>query len=587
MDHVTDRNTIAALCVKRGGRLVFTPLFLQQGEQVEFPAVTNAEEGDVLLLEASGMNTLQLFRRNSVMNGIIHELDRLHVRFTFPVEVIREVDEILKDPGISDPVLADFTMLPFVTIDNENSRDLDQAVFVEKSDMGFLIYYAIADASYYVKNGSALFREALKRGATYYMPSFCVPMLPRALSEGIVSLNPGVERRALVFAMKIDHEGNSCGTECVRGRIHSRVKLSYDGVQRFYDGLVDDPAWNEFSGSLIALQDAGRILCERSSGRGVVGYDRYELNVEINNSGDALICSDEPRNDAARWNEQVSLLCNMEGARLSAEKLSGENNHGHPVFRVHEPPEAASLDRLTAIIRSLIEMHSLDPKVWAWDRDNETLAAYADRLPVSGAHSGITEAIIRQIILTNRKSVFSQVPGGHYGLKVRLYGRFSSPMREVVGIFSHKELLESLGLQAPAPDEQDVVTRETVINISNMARETQKKLDHYIDSIIIDQLFSPDITSPDDRRPVHGGTILGMKDSRMYVLLDSPRLEVKVYTEDIERQAGCTLSYEFHELKCADGSGNSCRFRAGDRVELKVIKKDELGKWRLMPVMRD
>ena len=113
----------------------------------------------------------------------------------FPPAVESEVEELLKDPGISDPELVDLTALPFVTIDGPGTRDLDQAVHIAKDGDGWMVRYALADPSWCVRPGTALFDEALRRGATYYLPGLAIPMLPRALSEGIVSLNQRADRR--------------------------------------------------------------------------------------------------------------------------------------------------------------------------------------------------------------------------------------------------------------------------------------------------------------------------------------------------------------------------------------------------------
>src|SRR5262245_17333930 len=113
-----------------------------------------------------------------------------------PPEVLAEVAALLKAPQIDDPALIDRTALPFVTIDNQDSRDLDQALCVTAEKYGWCLWYALADAAHFVKPGSALFAAALERGASFYLPGLSIPMLPRALSEDLVSLNQNVPRRA-------------------------------------------------------------------------------------------------------------------------------------------------------------------------------------------------------------------------------------------------------------------------------------------------------------------------------------------------------------------------------------------------------
>ncbi len=586
MNRMSAGTVVIILCSSVKGRIIPVRLFSANEELREFSVPADAEDGDIYCLlvdDSGGFTLLSRYKKKHIINRYIRHLEKLQVKISYPPEVIKEVDAIRSRNAADDPGLQDFTNLPFVTIDNNGSKDLDQAVYVERQETGYTIYYAIADASYYVKPGSALFSESIRRGASYYLPSFSVPMLPRELSEDIISLTAEADRRALVFIMRIDGTGRSAGTEIKRGRISSRAKLSYSGVQKFYDHPEESGLdGHVYSDSLRLLQEAGMLLASSSAERGVIDYERYELMVEVSADGESLTYRDEPRNNAARWNEQVSLLCNMEGARIAADGNGTSGNHAQNVFRVHEPPDEAALSRLNEIIMSISSVHSLDPSLWNWKRGIETLGQYLSRLPRSGTEARITETIERQILLTNQKSFFSEIPGMHYALSVGLYGRYSSPMREIVGIFSHKELIEKLGIDIPAANQQDEATRDAVIESSNRAKETQRKLEHLVDELIIDELFTPDLALDEKNRRLHSGTILGMKDSRMYVLLDSPRLEIKVYTEDIEKMAGCSMSYRFHELRRSDGN-EGLSFRAGDRVELRVLHKDELGKWRLVP----
>ena len=159
-----------------------------------------------------------------------HQLDPV-----FGPQVEREVQGLLDNPGIDDPALRDLTDLPFVTIDGPGTRDLDQAVHICRDHGGWRVCYALADPSWCVRPGTALFDEALRRGATYYLPGVAIPMLPRALSEGIVSLNANQNRRAVVFVMRVNASGHCHSTQIVRARVRSRAQLTFGQVQRFLD----------------------------------------------------------------------------------------------------------------------------------------------------------------------------------------------------------------------------------------------------------------------------------------------------------------------------------------------------------------
>lgn len=144
--------------------------------------------------------------------------------------------DLLATPGIDDPLLEDLRGLPFCTIDGPATRDLDQALHVTASAHGYRLHYALADASWLVPMGSALFGEALTRASSFYLPGLVVPRLPRPLSEGIVSLNPGVDRRALVMVLDIEGGGTISRRAWVRGPVRSQAKLAFDEVPRLRAG---------------------------------------------------------------------------------------------------------------------------------------------------------------------------------------------------------------------------------------------------------------------------------------------------------------------------------------------------------------
>ncbi|MEL6186260.1 MAG: RNB domain-containing ribonuclease, partial [Myxococcota bacterium] len=241
--------------------------------------------------------------------------DQHALSFDFPPEVVTEARALEDDPGLDDPELEDWTDRPFVTIDNEDSRDLDQAMdFRRRPKGGFEVAYALADAAYYVRPGTALHAEALKRGVTYYFPSFAVPMLPRVLSEGVVSLNPAVDRRAFVVVTDLDAAGRVLKTRFVRARIRSRAKLSYRGVQAWADGEESELEGKAWTDNLRLLREVGELRIKRARDADVVQVRRDEVWARVDSTGAGFEVEARRRSPVERWNEQISLLCNSEGA---------------------------------------------------------------------------------------------------------------------------------------------------------------------------------------------------------------------------------------------------------------------------------
>jgi ribonuclease R len=500
---------------------------------------------------------------------------RQGLRVAWPLAAWVEVDAALASPGLDDPTLADLEGIPFCTIDNVDSRDLDQALHVAADGAGgHVVRYALADAAYYVRPGGALFDESLRRGASYYLPGFSVPMLPRALSEGLISLNPDVPRRALVFTMRLDGEGRPVATEIARARIRSRAKLSYSGVQAFYDTPERGPlAASELRESLELLRVVGARRQKLAQQRDVVDYERIGAGVELSAAG-ALVLTTDRRLEVERHNEQVSLLCNIEGARLLAERAGPRAGALQAVFRVHDAPPRERLGELEDAIDGIIAVQGLDRARFAWRRrgngDREALAEYLERLPRDAEFRRVREALERQVRLTNVRSLFAASPGMHYALGVDGYARFSAPMREVAGIFTHKEALELLGLaDVRHSAEADTATREAVIVAANRSKEVQARLTKDAYKLAIDALLETDLLVAPEARPARTGTILGAAPSRVYLRLDGPPIELKVYAEDLEAAWGGQVSLlpGGVGLRAADGHR---RLAAGDAVTLRT-----------------
>lgn len=515
--------------------------------------------------------------------AVIHALAARHgVDPMHPPACEAETTAWLEHPGLDDPALEDLTGLAFVTIDGPSSKDLDQAVLVEAAGDEFVVWYALADASYYVRPGMALFEEALRRGATFYMPGLVAPMLPRRLSEGLVSLNPEVERRATVLRMEVDAAGKCRTTEVRRARIRSRAKLSFPGVQAWLDGgppPVEDAA---VLASLRALAALGERRLREAETRDVVRFRRLEVEVELESDGPAglaFMAQASARDDVERYNEQVSLLANIEGARLLRAALG--DPRVHPVFRTHEPPQAELLQGFARQVAALIASHGLDEATWAWRPEGpESLAAYVRRLPLEdAAQAGVARAVQRQALRTSGRSGYGAQPGRHFGVGAAVYSRLTAPMREVVGIFVHKELWELMGGQEPRPDAEDQRSRDQVLTATRQARSLQRRLDQEGVRLVLDQLFSRDLGR--DPSPWHLATVMGLGRRKVHVTLDGPPVDVKVYAGDLEAAYGVGLRVDADAADVTDDEGR-VRLRVGQRARLRVLGLDpDRDRWRL------
>jgi len=494
------------------------------------------------------------------------------LREAFPEAVERETAAWLDASGIDDPLLEDLTHVPFVTIDQESSRDLDQAVWVGRDGDGFEVWYALADPAYYVRPGSALFDEALSRGASYYLPTTMVPMLPRKLSEGLVSLNPDVDRRSTVFRTRVDREGKNPKTKIIRARIRSRHKLSFERVQAYYDegdttGLADG-----VTDGLDALREVGLVRMREASERDIVRYRRTELSVGV--EGMRFVVSEAVRYPVERYNEQLSLLCNIEGAEYLRRGI--DDARVQPIFRIHPPPERDKIAELKGLLTSLRKRHDLDPEVWDPKRAGST-AEWLDGLPTKGRLGRIARAVHRQAVMVNGRSTYRGEPGIHHGVGAEVYARFSAPMREIVGIYLHKELWEHLDGTPPGSPEDNDALQEAVVASANRSRDLQRTLNNRANEIVLDHLFA----GAAKERFEAVGTVVGMAHKKVYVLVDDPPLDVKAYIPHLSEAAGRALRIGRDKVTLRDDD-DEIRFRIGDPVRVRVQGRDERRKrWKL------
>lgn len=495
----------------------------------------------------------------------------------FSQQALAEASEILNNPGINDASLTDLEHKAFCTIDGIDTLDLDQALHVEKIRTGYAVRYAIADAAYYVKPGSALFTEALQRGASYYLPGLMIPMLPRELCLGVISLNENVSRRAVIFEMELDESGCLQQTKVFRAKIKSRAKLSFEEVQSFLSQasfFIRNDA--DLSASLRCFQAVGLLRLKLSEERNVARYHRTDINIKLGDNGLVFKLLDNVRNDVELYNEQLSLLCNTVGAMLLANGDGAENGFIQPVYKVHPPPALEKLQAFETAINRMIQLHKLNPELWQWHHDGaKSLAEYLKSLPQTGAEAGLTQAIHRQAIMANARSMFSEHPGRHYGVGAEVYARFSAPMREIVGVFLHKELMETLSINRNDSKERDEALRTQIIQAANRAKDVQNQLTNEANLLVLDQVFSPDLALPESQRPVREGIVIGLGRDKLYILLNEISIEIKLYVKLLEAFLKKSLYIDQERLSLFLKGDEQPWVCLGDGVDITVVGKDQ------------
>jgi ribonuclease R len=374
----------------------------------------------------------------------------------------------------------DLRDIPLVTIDGEDARDFDDAVFAEPDDTqspgGFRLIVAIADVAHYVQPGSALDDAGRTRGNSVYFPDRVVPMLPEALSNGWCSLRPREDRGCLFVELSIDAGGRKLGHRFGRGLMRSAARLTYEQVQLAHD------AGNDLGLPLPALYAAFRALLEARIARGTLDLDLPERKVTLDDNGKVTGVAPRPRLDSHRLIEEFMILANV----AAAEEL--ERRHAPCMYRVHAPPSEEKLQALRDFLHT--QGISLPPGNQIHPRD-------LDR--VLRRIAGTPEApLINDVMLRSQsQAAYSPDNIGHFGLALARYAHFTSPIRRYADLLVHRALIGALRLGPggrPADglaDDEAACFPETAEHITATERRAQlaerDAVDRYLAAYMADK----------------------------------------------------------------------------------------------------
>ncbi len=429
--HPTDRRQKSDYTVLRADALDAQPGELVLAEVLQAPRPFGLRPARVVERLGSMANP------RSISLVAIHTHDIPH---EFPEEAQDQADAAAAAPMEQR---TDLRSLPLITIDGEDARDFDDAVWAEAGeDGGWHIMVAIADVAWYVRPGDALDREAFKRGNSVYFPDRVVPMLPEALSNGWCSLKPDEERPCLAVHMWLDAEGNKLRHRFVRGMMRSAARLTYEQVQRAIDGEPDDTTGALLDPVLKPLYGAWTALFAARQRRGVLDLDLPERKVVIGADGHIDKVIPRERYDSHRVIEDFMIAANV----AAAEQIEALNRPC--MYRVHDLP---SLDKLEALRDFLSTVGLSLPK-------GQVLRPAAFNQILEKAKETPEAHLINEVVLRSQaQAVYSPENIGHFGLGLARYAHFTSPIRRYADLLVHRALIDGLrfGLGALPADSGD------------------------------------------------------------------------------------------------------------------------------------
>jgi ribonuclease R len=347
----------------------------------------------------------------------------------FPEEVLEEAPRAAK-LKLSEKTREDLRRLPIVAIDPADARDHDDAIWAEPDGQGgFNTLVAIADVSFYVRPGSALDREARKRGNSVYFPDRVVPMLPEILSADVCSLKEGEDRAAMACHMHINADGKVSSFRFTRALVRIAHNIAYEDAQK----AVDEGNPPEY---LANLWDAWKALSAARDARDPLALELPERRVVLNEKGEIAEIAIRERLDAHRVVEDFMIAANVAAAKALEAKTAPV------VYRIHEPPSREKLialrDYLATMGKKLALGQVVTPGLF-----NRMLKDVTDE----AEKALVMEAVLR----SQTQAYYGPANAGHFGLSLGSYAHFTSPIRRYSDLLVHRALVDAYKLEQPAP----------------------------------------------------------------------------------------------------------------------------------------
>lgn len=386
-------------------------------------------EGGIINKIGDPKNTDNLISALLINNGIEEK---------FSKEVIKELDEIKSDLKKEIENRKDLRDLSIITIDGDDSKDLDDAVYVKKTDVGYKLLVSIADVSYYVKNNSELDKEAEKRGNSIYLVDRVIPMLPKKLSNDLCSLNPNENKLTFTVEIDFDKSGKVVRNDFYKSVIRSKYRMTYNNVNRIYEEMDENSGeilsedlkqYDDIKLMLKDMLELSNIIGKTKKRRGSIDFELPEIKVILDedNKVDDIVLRN--RGESEKLIENFMVAAN----EVVAEKLHWEELPA--IYRVHENPNKEKVSELNeTLIRFGYTIQNID----------EIHASQFQK--IIEKTTGLPEGyLIHKLILRSmQRARYMNKNLGHFGLASKYYLHFTSPIRRYSDLIVHRILDKSL-----------------------------------------------------------------------------------------------------------------------------------------------
>ena len=435
----------------------------------------------------------------------------------------------------------DLRHLNLVTIDGEDARDFDDAVYVEKKGQNFRLVVAIADVSHYVTDGSAIDVDAYERATSVYFPRKVIPMLPEALSNGICSLMPGVERLCMVCDMEITRTGNMKAYQFYPAVMHSAARLTYTQVAKWLETDEKHDLYHEIN----ALNQLYKVLKKKREVRGAMEFDEQETRMIFNESGKIERIEPVFRNDAHCLIEEFMLSANV----CAADFLLKNKHAG--LYRNHLGPTEEKL----AVLKEQLALVGLTLD----GGDEPTPKDYAKLFTQIATRQD--KSLLQMMLLRSmRQAQYEPENEGHFGLAYEAYAHFTSPIRRYPDLLVHRAIKAILNEQVYEPIYQWQEMGKHCSQCERRAEEASRDVEKWLKTYYMQDKIGM----------VLEGTVSGMSSFGLFVMLDNLYIEGMIHISEL----GQDYYHYRPEVMAIEGERTKVCYKIGDRMVAKVVRAD-------------
>ena len=464
-----------------------------------------------------------LGHKNDPGVDILSIVAKYGIHDTFSDEVMKEVDELPNEvlPEEYDG-RRDLRDVEIFTIDGDDTKDIDDAISIKKLDNGnYSLGVHIADVSYYVKENTKLDDEAYERGTSVYLADRVIPMLPHKLSNGICSLNPGVDRLAMSCVMEIDHKGDVVSYDIFESVIKSRKQMTYKNVNKYLEEGIVPEGYEPFTNSLSLMEELAKILRANKERRGYIDFDIDEAKIIVNDKGTVASC-------------------------IYFMELPF-------VYRVHGEPSEEKIDNFLKFI-SVLGYH-VNGKTK--DLHPKTMQNILEQLKDKKEYHILASVLLRSM----QKAVYDKTNIGHYGLASKCYTHFTSPIRRYPDTTVHRLLRKYLFKHQIDNDTINYWENKLVVLTEHVSQKERDSIDceREVDDMKMAEYMMKHIGEEFD------GIISSVTSFGMFIELPN-LIEGLVKLEDMKDD-----TYVYDETRfCLKGTSKKKIYRLGDNVRVIV-----------------